>query len=222
MLLLQLEQGADGFNVPGIFLFCAALAQMIVRDVEVSGSFRHRFGVQSFVCGSGIRESLPFAVNFHRGGQLIQFFIGKFRLILPQSVLKLLLVQHLVAPRIALRTGVDAHIGFANIADCTFDGFGGEVYNNGIANLVINCLFGSSIKGFILLLVQFPDKRQRFFSENRHPYIGQSHILQGNFALVKIHPVNPKFPAIHIDNGADGKIILFAQVLGLMVSAILA
>ena len=222
MLLLQLEQGADGFNVPGIFLFCAALAQMIVRDVEVSGSFRHRFNVQGFVCGGCIRECLPFAVNFHRGGQLIQFFIGKFRLILPQTVLELLLVQHLVAPRIALRTGVDAHIGFANIADCTFDGFGGKVYNNGIANLVINCLFGSSIKGFILLLVQFPDKRQRFFSENRHPYIGQSHILQGNFALVKIHPVNPKFPAIHIDNGADGKIILFAQVLGLMVSAILA
>jgi len=221
MLLFQLEQGADGFDVPGILLLCSALAQMIVRNAEISGSFRHRFNVQGFVCGGCIRECLPFAVDLHRDRQLVQFFIRR-RLILPQTVLELLLVQHLVAPRIALRTGVDAHIGFANIADCTFDGFGGEVYNNGIANLVINCLFGSSIKGFILLLVQFPDKRQRFFSENRHPYIGQSHILQGNFALVKIHPVNPKFPAIHIDNGADGKIILFAQVLGLMVSAILA
>ena len=159
MLLLQLEQGADGFNVPGIFLFCAALAQMIVRDVEVSGSFRHRFGVQSFVCGSGIRESLPFAVNFHRGGQLIQFFIGKFRLILPQSVLKLLLVQHLVAPRIALRTGVDAHIGFANIADCTFDGLGRKINDNIVTDLVINGLFGSSVKGLVLLFVQFPDNR---------------------------------------------------------------
>ena len=26
MLLFQLEQGADGFNVPGIFLLCAAFA----------------------------------------------------------------------------------------------------------------------------------------------------------------------------------------------------
>ena len=169
MLLLQLEQGADGFNVPGIFLFCAALAQMIVRDVEVSGSFRHRFGVQSFVCGSGIRESLPFAVNFHRGGQLIQFFIGKFRLILPQSILELLLVQYLIAPRIALCTGVDAHIGFAYIANSSLDGSGWKVYNNGITDIVIGSFFWSSIKGFILLFVQFPDNSQRLFPENRHP-----------------------------------------------------
>ena len=221
LLLLQLEQRTDSCNIPGVLLFCAALAQMIVCDVEVSGSFRHRFNVQGFVCGGCIRECLPFAVDLHRDRQLVQFFIRR-RLILPQTVLELLLVQHLVAPRIALRTGVDAHIGFANIADCTFDGFGGEVYNNGIANLVINCLFGSSIKGFILLLVQFPDNRQRFFPKNRHLHIGQCHILQRNFALIKVHPINPKFTAIHIDNGADGKVILFAQVLGLMVSAILA
>ena len=82
MLLLQLEQGADGFNVPGIFLFCAALAQMIVRDVEVSGSFRHRFGVQSFVCGSGIRESLHLSVHYSRDGQFVQFFVRRLRLVL--------------------------------------------------------------------------------------------------------------------------------------------
>ena len=121
-----------------------------------------------------------------------------------------------------MRTGVDAHIGFANIADLALDGSGGKVYNNSVTDLVIDDFFGNGVKGFVLLFVQFPDNRQRFFSENWHPHIGQCHILQGNFALVKIHPVNPKFPAIHIDNGADGKIFLFAQVLGLMVSAILA
>lgn len=45
MLLFQLEQGADGFNVPGIFLLCATLAQMVVRDAEVPG----RHSIQGFV-----------------------------------------------------------------------------------------------------------------------------------------------------------------------------
>ena len=40
VLLFQLEQGSDGFNVPGVLLFCAALTQMIVRDVEVPGKFK--------------------------------------------------------------------------------------------------------------------------------------------------------------------------------------
>ena len=47
VLLFQLEQGADGFNVPGIFLLCAALAQMVVRDTEVSGRLRRRFSIQA-------------------------------------------------------------------------------------------------------------------------------------------------------------------------------
>ena len=38
--LFQLEQGTDGFDVPGIFLLCATLAQMVVRDVEVPGKFK--------------------------------------------------------------------------------------------------------------------------------------------------------------------------------------
>ena len=42
VLLFQLEQGSDGFNVPGVLLFCAALTQMIVRDVEVPGRLRRR------------------------------------------------------------------------------------------------------------------------------------------------------------------------------------
>ena len=188
--------------------------------MKVPGSFRHRFSVQGFICGSSIRESLPLAIDFYGNGQLVQFFIRQFRLILPQSILELLLVQYLIAPRIALRTGVNAHIGFAYIADFAFNGSGGEVNDNGITDLVINGLFGSSVKGFILLFVQFSDNRQRFFPENRHPQVGQCHILQGNFALIKIYAINPKFPAIHFDNGADGQIVLFAQMLGLVVSAI--
>ena len=72
MLLFQLEQGADSCNIPGVFLLCTALAQMLVRDVEIPGSFRHRFGVQGFVCGYSIRECLPFAVDLSRDRQLVQ------------------------------------------------------------------------------------------------------------------------------------------------------
>ena len=49
VLLFQLEQGSDGFNVPGVLLFCAALTQMIVRDVEVPGRLRRR--MFRFNCG---------------------------------------------------------------------------------------------------------------------------------------------------------------------------
>ena len=71
-----------------------------------------------------------------------------------------------------------------------------------------------------MLFVQFPDNRQRFFPKNRHPHIGQCHILQGNLALIKIHSVNPKFPAIHIDDGANGQIVLFVQMFSLVMSPI--
>ena len=40
VLLFQLEQGADCFNVPGIFLLCTTLAQMVIRDAEVPGKFK--------------------------------------------------------------------------------------------------------------------------------------------------------------------------------------
>ena len=53
-----------------------------------------------------------------------------------------------------------------------------------------------------------------------HPQVGQCHILQGNLALIKIHSVNPKFPAIHIDDGADGQIVLFVQMFSLVMSPI--
>ena len=49
VLLFQLEQGTDGFDVPGVLLFCSALTQMIVRDVEVPGRLRRR--MFRFNCG---------------------------------------------------------------------------------------------------------------------------------------------------------------------------
>ena len=51
-----------------------------------------------------------------------------------------------------MRAGVDAHIGFANIADFAFDGSGGKVNNNFVTDLVINSLFRRNVNNFILLL----------------------------------------------------------------------
>jgi len=217
VFIFQLEQGADGFNVPGIFLLCAALAQMVVRDVEVPGRFRRSFSIQGFIQGSGIREGLHFAVNHRRDGQFVQFFIGKFRLNLLQTVLELLLIDYFVIPRLSLCAGVDANIRFAYIADGSLDGSGRKINDNIVTDLVI----GQGVFHHILfLLVQLPDKSQRFLPENWHPQVGQCHILQGNLALIKIHSVNPKFPAIHIDDGADGQIVLFVQMFSLVMSPI--
>ena len=82
MLPFQLEQSADGFNVPGIFLLCAALAQMVVRDAEVPSRLRRRFSIQSFIQGSGIREGLHFSVHHSRDGEFVQFFVRKRRFVL--------------------------------------------------------------------------------------------------------------------------------------------
>ena len=49
MLLFQLEQGADGLDISRIFLFCTALAQMVVRDAEISGRLRRRSEIDSQV-----------------------------------------------------------------------------------------------------------------------------------------------------------------------------
>ena len=49
MLLFQLEQGADGLDISRIFLFCTALAQMVVRDVEVPSRLRRRSEIDSQV-----------------------------------------------------------------------------------------------------------------------------------------------------------------------------
>ena len=82
MFLFQLEQGADGFDISGIFLLCAALAQMVVRDVEISGRLRRRFSIQGFIQGNSIREGLHLSVHYVRDGQFVQFFVRKWRFVL--------------------------------------------------------------------------------------------------------------------------------------------
>ena len=54
---------------------------MVVRDVEVPGRFRRRFGIQGFIQCSGIREGLHLSVHHGRDGQLVQFFVGQLRLV---------------------------------------------------------------------------------------------------------------------------------------------
>ena len=68
MLLFQLEQGADGFNVPCVLLLRTSDTQIIIRDVEVPGRLRRRFSIQSFIQGSGIWEGLHFSVHHGRNG----------------------------------------------------------------------------------------------------------------------------------------------------------
>ena len=49
--------------------------------------------------------------------------------------------------------------GHKSIADFAFDGSGRKVNDNIVPDLIINDLFGSSVKGLVLLFVQFPDNR---------------------------------------------------------------
>ena len=155
MLLFQFEQGADGFNVPRVLLLRTSDTQIIIRDVEVPSGH----SAQGFIQGSGIREGLHLSVHHGRDGQFVQFFVGKFRLNLPQPVLELLLADDFVIPRLSLCAGVNANIRFAYIADFAFDGSGRKVNDNIVPDLIINDLFGSSVKGLVLLFVQFPDNR---------------------------------------------------------------
>ena len=102
MLLLQSAQGLDGFNIAGKFLLGTTDTQIIIRDVEIPGSFQHRFSVQGFVCGSSVRKCLPFTIDFCGNRQFVQFFI-RCGFIPPQTVLELLLVEYLVIPRLPMR-----------------------------------------------------------------------------------------------------------------------
>ena len=223
VLLFQLEQGTDSFNVPGIFLLCATLAQMVVRDVEVPGRLRcrmFRLDCRRF-CAYRLNYNVKRQIVFLGGVYGNRFFStnwpGSIWFVLPQALLELLLIDNFVIPRLPVRTGVDANIRFAYIADFPFDGSGRKVNDNIVTDLVI----GQGVfHHFLFLFVQLPDNRQRFLPENRHPQVGQCHILQGNLALIKIHSVNPKFPAIHIDDGADGQIVLFVQMFSLVMSPI--
>ena len=143
---------------------------MFIRDAEVPSGFRSRLCVNGFIQGSGIRESLHRAINHRRDRQFVQFLIGQFRhirLLLPQSLLKLLLVDALVIPRLSVRTGVDAHIGVTNIAHGSFNRSGGKVYYNFVPDLIADLFFRNQINGCVLLFfVQFSDVRQMLVAEN--------------------------------------------------------
>ena len=221
-LLLQSAQGLDGFNIAGEFLLGASDTQIIIRDVKISCGFRHRFGVQGFICGSGVRKGLPFTVDFCGDRQFVQFFI-RCRFILPQTVLELLFVEYLIAPRISLCAGVNAHIGFADIADFSLDGFGGEVYNNGIANLVIGSFFRGDLSKFVLLLfIQFPDMGQTLASEDGLSAVSQVHILQADRLEHEVDMIYTEIPAIQLDDAADRQVIFLSQIFCLVVGAIFA
>ena len=92
-------------------------------------------------------------------GKFVQFLVRELRLNLPQPVLELLLIDYFVIPRLSLCAGVNANIRFAYIADFALDGSCEKVYHNIVPDLIINGLFGSSVKGLVLLFVQFPDNR---------------------------------------------------------------
>ena len=74
---------------------------------------------------------------------------------------------------------------------------------------------------FLFLLVQFPGKCQRFFPENRHPHFCQCHVLQGYAALIKVYCIHPESAPLHVDGSAQRQIIFPAQVLRLVVGAVL-
>ena len=220
MLLLQSAQGLDCFNIAGEFLFGASDAQIIIRDVKISGGFWHRFSVQGFIGGSSIRKGLPFTIDFCGNRQFVQFFI-RCRFIPPQTVLELPLVEYLVIPRLPMCAGVDAYIGFTNIADLALNGSSGEVNNNFVTDLVINSFFRRNVNNFTLLLfIQFPDMGQPLNPEDGLSAVGQVHILQADGFEHKVDVVYTEVPAIQLDDAADRQIIFLPQMFCLMVGAI--
>ena len=137
---------------------------------------------------------------------------------MPQTVLELSFVDNFVIPRLPLCAGVDAHICFTHIADGSLDGSGRKVNDNIVTDLVI----GQEVFHHILFLfVQFPDNRQRFFPENRHTHFCQCHILQGHAVLIEVDSIHPESTPFHVDGSTQRQIIFPAQVLGLVMSAVL-
>ena len=117
-----------------------------------------------------------------------------------------------------MRTGVDAHIRFTHIANFPFNGSGRKVNDNIVTDLII----GQGVFHHILfLLVQLPDKHQRFLPENWYPHFCQCHVLQGYAALIKVYCIHPESAPLHVDGSTQRQIILPAQILGLVVGAVL-
>ena len=116
-----------------------------------------------------------------------------------------------------MRTGVDAHIRFTHIANFPLNSSSGEFDHNIVTDLVI----GQGGFHHILLLVQLPDKSQRFLPENWHPHFCQCHILQGHATPIIVYRIHSESPPFHVDGGTQRQIILPAQILGLVVGAVL-
>ena len=68
VLLFQLEQGADGFNIPSIFLLRTSDTQVIIRDVEVPGRLWRR--MFRFNCG----RFCTYRLNYNVKRQIV--FLG--------------------------------------------------------------------------------------------------------------------------------------------------
>ena len=117
-----------------------------------------------------------------------------------------------------MRTGVDTNIRFTYIADCSFDGSGRKVNDNTVTDLII----GQGVFHHILfLLVQLPDKSQRFLPENWHSHFCQCHILQGHATPIIVYRIHSEGSSLHVDGSAQRQIIFPAQILGLVVGAVL-
>jgi len=117
--------------------------------------------------------------------------------------------------------GVDAHIGFTNIADLALDGSCGQVNNNFVTDFVIDRLFRRNVNNFILLLfIQFPDMGQTLASEDGLSAVSQVHVLQADRLEHEIDMIHTEIPAIQLDDAADRQVIFLSQIFCPMVSAI--
>ena len=194
---LFFQSGAIGFGLLLVWklrhsvVICVVALIEIIPDSKKRGRTSDHFADRKTL----IFRHLGFLVD---GFCLRQHFIHTLaRFILPQTVLELLLVEYLVIPRLPMRAGVDAHIGFANIADFAFDGSGGKVNNNFVTDLVINSLFRRNVNNFILLLfIQFPDIGQPFNPEDGLSAVGQVHVLQADGFEHEVDVIHTEIPAI--------------------------
>ena len=96
-----------------------------------------------------------------------------------------------------VRTGVDAHIGFTNIADGSFNCSGGKVYYNFVPDLIADLFIGNQINGCgLLFFVQFSDVRKMLIAENGQSVFRQLHLLQADGFEHEVDVIHTEIPAI--------------------------